>query len=511
MPDPIQIPTPDLLVVLQALIVFGWAMVLLVIDLFVPRGSKRVTGLLALVGVAAAAVVPVVSEQLGVPLWNANLATFSATAGSTTSNMIVLDNYALVLNWIFLLSAAITIVISLDYLPRQGIERGEFYSMLLFATGGMMLLAQGTDLIVLFLALELLSITLYVLVGFAYPRLSSEEGAMKYLLIGAFAAGFLVFGIALIYGATGTSNLADISKILGQQGLSAEDLTLVLAGAAFVIVGFGYKISMAPFHMWTPDVYEGAPTPVAAFMSVGTKSAGFAALARFLLQGVGIQYAVWVPAVALLAALTMIVGNVSAVTQSNVKRMLAYSSIGHAGYILMGVLAAGVPTGATNRGIESFLFYLLAYSLTNLGAFAVLIALEQRGEAAWDLGDFAGLWGRRPLLAVAMALCMFSLAGVPPSAGFLGKFYVFTAAWAAGGSLQWLAVVAVITSAIAAFFYLRIVVQMFMRDPVREVRRTYERALAIGIGVAALGILLVGIIPAPLIDLVQQSGLALGR
>jgi len=207
----------------------------------------------------------------------------------------------------------------------------------------------------------------------------------------------------------------------------------------------------------------------------------------------------------------MIVGNISAVTQSNVKRMLAYSSIGHAGYILMGVLAAGVPTGATNRGVESFLFYLLAYSLTNLGAFAVLIALEQRGEAAWDLGDFAGLWGRRPLLAVAMALCMFSLAGVPPSAGFWGKFYVITAAWAAGGSLQWLAVVAMITSAIAAFFYLRIVVQMFMRDPVREVRQTYERALAIGIGVAALGILLVGIIPAPLIDLVQQTGLALGR
>jgi NADH-quinone oxidoreductase subunit N len=492
MSDPIAFPAIDFTVIIQSVIVFGWAIVLLALDLFIPRDRKRLTGYLALLGIVVAAIA-------GVPFWNTN--------GITFTNMIAQDNYALVLNWIFLLSAAITIVISLDYLPYQGIERGEYYVLLLMATGGMMLLAQGTDLIVLFLGLELLSITLYVLVGFAYPRLSSEEAAMKYLLIGAFAAGFLVFGIALIYGATGTSNLFDISRALSA-GLAAEDLALLLAGCALVIVGFGYKISMVPFHMWTPDVYEGAPTPVTAFMSVGTKSAGFAALARFLLQGIGPEYAIWVPAVAVLAALTMIIGNISAVTQTNVKRMLAYSSIGHAGYILMGVLAGGVPNTGT-RGVESFLFYLLAYSLTNLGAFAVLIALEQRGEAAWDLGDFAGLYSRRPLLAIAMALCMFSLAGVPPTAGFWGKFYVFTAAWAAG--LQWLAVIGVLTSAIAAFFYLRIVVQMFMRDPVREVRQTYDRALAIGIGVAALGIILIGLLPTPLIDLVQQSGLALGR
>jgi NADH-quinone oxidoreductase subunit N len=492
MSDPIAFPTIDFTVIIQLLIVFGWSIALLAIDLFIPRDRKRLTGYLALLGIVVAAIA-------GIPFWDTN--------GVTFSNMIVQDNYALVLNWIFLLSAAITVMISLDYLPRQGIERGEYYVLLLMATGGMMLLAQGTDLIVLFLGLELLSITLYVLVGFAYPRLSSEEAAMKYLLIGAFAAGFLVFGIALIYGATGTSNLFDISKAL-TKGLATEDLALLLAGCALVIVGFGYKISMAPFHMWTPDVYEGAPTPVTAFMSVGAKSAGFAALARFLLQGVGAEYAIWVPALAVLAALTMIVGNISAVTQTNVKRMLAYSSIGHAGYILMGVLAAGVPNTGT-RGVESFLFYLLAYSLTNLGAFAVLIALEQRGEAAWDLGDFAGLYGRRPQLAIAMALCMFSLAGVPPTAGFWGKFYVFTAAWAAG--LQWLAVIGVLTSAIAAFFYLRIVVQMFMRDPVREVRQTYDRALGIGIGVAALGIVLIGLMPTPLIVLVQQTGLALGR
>ncbi|MBK9715511.1 MAG: NADH-quinone oxidoreductase subunit N [Kouleothrix sp.] len=492
MPD-IQIPTPDLGVILQLLIVFGWATLLLMVDLFVPRDRSRITGYLALLGLSGAA-------AAGVWLWGSN--------GVTFGNMIALDNFAISLNWIFLLTAAITIVISLDYLPRHGIERGEFYSLILFATGGMMLLGQGGDLIVLFLGLELLSITLYVLAGFAYPRVTSEEAAMKYLLIGAFGAGFLVFGLALIYGATGASNLAEIGRALGQAGLSAEDTVLLLAGAALVIVGFGYKISMAPFHMWTPDVYEGSPTPVAAFMSVGSKAAGFAALTRFLLVALGSQYQSWVLILAVLAAITMIVGNVSAIAQSNVKRMLAFSSIGHAGYILMGVLAAGNPSSAS-RGIEGFLFYLLAYALTNLGAFAVLIALEQRGEAAWDLADFAGLWGRRPFLATAMALCMFSLAGVPPTAGFWGKFYVFTAAWQSG--LQWLAIVGVITSAIAAFFYLRIVVQMFMRDPVREVRGGSDGGLSAGIGLAALGILVFGILPAPVINLIQQSVLALGR
>jgi NADH-quinone oxidoreductase subunit N len=249
MPDQIPAPAIDFSVVLQLLIVFGWATALLLVDLFVPRQRSRITGYLALVGVVVAAVA-------GVPLWRTD-----GSSVMTFNNMITLDNYGLALNWIFLLTTAITIIIALDYLARQGIERGEFYSLLLFATGGMMLLAQGTDLIVLFLGLETLSITLYVLAGFAYPRLPSQEAAMKYLIIGAFGAGFLVFGIALIYGATGTSNLLDISAKL-TQGLGPEDLALLLAGCALVIVGFGYKISMVPFHMWTPDVYVGSPTPV---------------------------------------------------------------------------------------------------------------------------------------------------------------------------------------------------------------------------------------------------------
>lgn len=484
----IQIPSPDLAIVLQILVVFGWAMLLLLVDLFVPEGRKRITGYLALVGLVGAAVV-------GAVLWD--------VTGTTFNNMIILDHYGLTLNWIFLLVAAITIMISFDYLPRQRIEHGEYYPLILFATGGMMLLSQGLDLIVLFLGLELLSIILYVLAGFAYPRLSSEEAAMKYLLIGAFAAGFLVFGIALIYGATGNSNLVDIHKAIGQGVLLADNRAFLLAGGALVVVGFGYKIAMAPFHMWTPDVYEGAPTPVTAFMSVGAKAAGFAALARFLLLAFESQQHVWVPALAALAAVTMLVGNISAIAQVNVKRMLAYSSIGHAGYILMGVLAAN------SRGIEGMLFYLLAYALTNLGAFAVLIALEQQGEASWSLHDLAGLWRRRPWLASAMALCMFSLAGVPPTIGFVGKFYIFTAAWQAG--LEWLVLTGVITSAIAAFFYLRIVVQMFMRESVYETFQDSGRGLTLGISLATFGVLVLGIIPAPMIDLVQQSIMAIGR
>ncbi len=484
MPE-IQIPPIDLSVVLQLLIVFGWATVLLLVDLFVPPASKHITAYLAAAGLIVAAVA-------GIPLWG--------TSASTFSDKIVLDNFGLALNWIFLAIGVLTILISLDYLRRHGIERGEYYVIILLATGGMMLLGQGSDLIVLFLGLELVSITLYVLAGFGYPRLSSEEAAMKYLLIGAFATGFLVFGIALVYGAVGETSLAASDDFLRRETLVAENYAYLLAGMALVIIGLGYKISIVPFHMWTPDVYQGAPTPVTAFMSVGSKAAAFGGLARFLLNAIDTQAAIWVPAVGALAAATMIVGNIAALTQRNVKRMLAYSSVGQAGYILLGLLARN------EAGMQGLLFYLLAYSLTNIAAFAVLIALEQRGEEAWDLDDLAGLWGRRPLLAVAMALAMFSLAGVPPTAGFWAKFYVFAAAWEAG--LGVLALIGVIVSAIAAFYYLRIVAQMFMSEPRREIVASGDRLLALGTGLAAALILLLGILPTPVMTLVQSSVLA---
>ena len=463
----IIIPPIDWRVAAQLSIVFGWASVLLIVALFIPRSRTRIVGYLAIVGALVAA-------GAGIPLWGVNAGTFSG--------MLRLDAYSLTLNWLFLAAAAITIVLSLDYLPRQGIERSEYYILVLFATGGMMLLAQGTDLIVLFLGLEMLSIVLYVLTGFAYPRNASEEAGMKYLLIGAFAGGFVVFGIALLYGATGSMNLRVIGETLTRQTMTLEERTYMLAGSALVLVGFGYKVAMAPFHMWAPDVYEGAPTPIAGLLSVGSKAAGFAALLRFLVEALAGEWQIWAP-------------------------VLAYSSIGHAGYILFGVIAAGAPGGiAGQRGIEGVLLYLMAYTFTNLGAFGVLIALEHRGEAAWDMSDLAGLWNRRPWLAVAMAVCMLSLAGVPPTGGFWGKFYVFTAAWLAG--IGWITVIGVIIAAIAAFYYLRIVAQMFMAEPVRDTPLPMDHALRAGLVLATAGVLLLGFLPTPAIDLVQRVTLA---
>jgi NADH-quinone oxidoreductase subunit N len=486
--EQILIPPVNWAVATPLMLVFGAAMVLLLVDVFVvPAGRKYITGYAAILALLFTAIAIT-------PLWNVQATTFSG--------MLTLDRYGMALIWIFLIIGAISIAMALDYLPRHGIEQGEYYPLILCAVGGMILLAQGTNLITLFLGIELLSITLYILTGFAYPRLTSEEAAMKYLVLGAFAAGFFVYGIALMYGATGTVDLAEIGAYLRQPTLVAEDRTLLLAGAALVLVAFGFKVALAPFHMWTPDVYEGSPTPVTAFMSVGTKGAAFAALLRILQVALPTQITFWLPVLGALAVITMLVGNIGALVQTNVKRMLAYSSIGHAGYIALAVMSASA------RGTEAFLFYMLAYGLTNLGAFAVVIALEQRGEAAWSLDDFAGLFRRQPLLAMAMAIFMLSLAGVPPTAGFFGKFYVFTAAYEAG--LGWLALVGVISSAIAAFFYLRVVVRMFMEDPVREVQPRLVRSLSGGIAIAAVATLLFGLVPTPVVAIAERALLALG-
>ncbi len=486
--EPIVIPPVNLTLLAPLLTVVSWATVLLLVDVFaIPVGQKKLTGYLAIVGLLVAGVV-------AIPLWN--------VGGSTFSDMVVLDRYGLTLTWTFLLVGALSIGMALDYLPRQGIEQGEFYPLIMFAVGGMILLVQGTDMIVIFLGIELLSITLYILTGFAYPRLTSEEAAMKYLILGAFAAGFFVYGIALIYGATGTTNLTRIATELARPEIASEEVNLLLAGASMILIAFGFKIALVPFHMWTPDVYEGSPTPVAAFMSVGTKGAALAALLRFLSVSLADLQHFWLPVLVTLSAATMIVGNLGAIGQRNVKRMLAYSSIGHAGYILMGIMVV------SERGVQAFLFYMIAYALTNLGAFGVVMALEQRGEEAWSLDDFSGLYQRRPFLAIAMALFMFSLAGVPPTAGFMAKFYVFTAAYE--GGLGLLALIGVITSAIAVFFYLRVVVRMFMQEPVREVETELNRGLSLDILIAGVLTLLVGLIPMPVVLLVERSLVALG-
>ncbi len=487
----IVFPAIDMAVIAPATTVFVWATVLLLVDTFaIPADRKRVTGYLALAGLVVTALVT----------FGLHVSLAPGEARVSFSNMVVLDTFAVLLTWIFLLVAAVTIAISLDYLPYHQIEIGEYYPLLLFATGGLLLLAQSTNLIMTFLAVELLSITLYILTALFYPRLASQEAGMKYLLLGAFAAGFFVYGIALIYGGAGSTDLNEIGLYLSTTVVASEleqGAILVLIGLGLLLVAFGFKIALVPFHMWTPDVYEGAPTPVAAYMSVGTKGAALAALLRILITALPTLQPAWIGVMGGLAVATMFIGNIAAIAQTNVKRMLAYSSIGHAGYIVLAIMAA------STMGADSFLFYLFAYALTNLGAFSVLIALEQRGECDWSIDNFSGLWQRHPQLAIAMALFMLSLAGVPPTAGFFAKFQVFTAAWDAG--LGWLAVAGVVSSAIAAFFYLRIIVRMFMHEPVREVQPILSRGVVVSIAIAAVAVLLFGLLPTPIVNVMHDS------
>jgi NADH-quinone oxidoreductase subunit N len=471
----------DWLSILPALILCGWGMVLLLADLVAPKERVAWIGWLSMVGLAGA----LVAEAM---LWGSSWVGFGG--------MVVLDGASAFIGSVGLLAALLTVWASLNYIRDRGIERGEYYALLLFSTGGILLMAQAANLIVVFLGLELLSIPLYILAGFARPRQDSEEAALKYFMLGAFATGFLVYGIALVYGATRTTDLARLAQAAG----TGHNRTLLLVGAGLLLVGLGFKVAAVPFHMWTPDVYEGAPTPVAGFMSVGAKAAGFAALLRVFLLALSAVRLDWMPALAILSALTMIVGNLVALAQTNLKRMLAYSSVAHAGYMLMGVAAGN------QAGFSAVLFYLLVYAFTNIGAFAVLAAMASREGEDQTLAQYAGLGRKHPWLAVAMALFMLSLTGLPPTGGFFGKYYLFLAA--VTGNLGWLALVGVVTSVISAFFYLRVIVEMTMREPKRASPDHVYPALVTTLAVTALGALMLGVWPGPWLQL-AQAGLKL--
>ncbi len=478
----------DFNAILPPLFLSAWACVLLLADLWIPKDRKAITAWLAFFGLAITLVIAVLVSGL----------TISAFGG-----MVTLDGFTHFLNVIILITGLAAVLLALDYLKKNNIERGEFYALLLFTITGMLMMASASDLVIVFLALELLSIPLYVLAGFARPRVESEESALKYFLLGAFASGFFVYGVALTYGATGTTNL---QGIVGAVTAERAVDPLLLAGASLILVGLGFKVAAVPFHMWTPDVYDGAPTAVTAFMSVGAKAGGFAALFRVFFTAFPALAADWAPAVAIIAALTMTLGNVLAIAQSSIKRMLAYSSIAHAGYILMAVVAGG--KGALSEfAASAALFYLLAYMIMNLGAWAVVIAVEKRADAGQgnSIEDFAGLGVTRPGLALAMALFMLSLTGLPPTVGFVGKFYVFRAAIDAG--YMWLAVVGVITSLISAFYYLRVIMVMWMKPG--EGTASLPRPLGFVVGLAGVATLVLGIVPAPLMAMAERALLSL--
>jgi NADH-quinone oxidoreductase subunit N len=459
-----------------------WASLLLLVDLFIPQGKKAWTAIIAAVGLIVALIL--IMLEWGHP-------------ALTYGKMAVVDNFAVYLNVLFALSGLIGIAIAYDYLNRMGIQRGEYYSLLLFSVSGMMLMASAADLIMVFLALEMLSIPLYILSGFAVPRPESEESALKYFILGAFSAGFVLYGTALIFGGT---HYTDLINIISAIKLGSADIGLVTVGAGLLLIGFSFKVAAVPFHMWTPDVYQGAPSPVTGFMSIGAKAAGFAALIRVFTLAFPSLSPVMAPIFAVLAGLTMIVGNISAVSQSNIKRLLAYSSIAHAGYILMALVPYGNPA-ITANATASAVLYLAVYGMTSLGAWAVISAVEKVDGQGLAIRDYSGLGKRHPFLAAAMAVFMLSFTGVPPLIGFWGKFFLFRTA-IEGGYIM-LAVLGILTSLVSAFYYLRVIVMMYMREGEATASRDmWVNAAAI---VMAVLVIITGLIPTGLFNLALQA------
>ncbi len=433
----------DLNSILPVILLVVWALIMLLLDVWFGKRVPLLTPILAVVGLTAALGASLL--QLGHP-------------ASTFNGMIRVDGFSIFLNLLFALSGIVVIGLGYDYLKRVGIGEGEYYILLLFSISGMMLMASAGDLIMVFLALELLSIPLYVLAGIDHKRIESKEASLKYFLLGTMASAFVLFGIAFIYGAAGTTSLYGITDAISQ---GRVQMFLLIAGSALLLAGFAFKVAAVPFHGWTPDVYHGAPSPVTAFMSVGAKAAGFAALIRVFSLDFTTIAGELMPLIWVLAALTMIVGNVVAVVQTNLKRMLAYSSIAHAGYMLMAFVGFG-EAAVRQNSVASALFYLAAYAFTSLGAWAVLVAVEKHDGSGNAINDLTGLGKSAPALAAAMAVFMLSFTGIPLTLGFWGKFYLFRTA--IEGGFIWLAVIGLLTSLVSAFYYLRVIVKMYFQS-----------------------------------------------
>ncbi len=485
----------DLLSIAPQLVVSVFGMLVLLWDAFAPRTSRRVLAGISVVGLVIA----------GVWAW---LLWPKTQPQPTMQGLVLADGYTAFFTVVFVLGSALSILMSTEYLESTRRFKGEYFGLILFTTLGAMVMASSINLVVVFIGLEILSISLYILAGYQTERLESDESAMKYFLLGAFASAFFLYGVALVYGATGSTNIPAIASAIQKmstEGVEPGKNFLLLAGVAMLLVGFGFKVAVVPFHIWTPDVYEGAPTSITAFMSVSAKAAGFAAFLRVMVSGfqdASVQLQISA-VMASIAALTMLVGNVVAVVQTSVKRMLAYSSIAHAGYILVGLVAAVRPGGgfgpstSNSAAVSAVLFYLLAYTVSNLGAFGVLLALRRKGEELREVSDLAGVGLRYPLLGGLMALFMLSLAGLPPTAGFFGKLFLLNALTGMNPPLVWLIVLFVLTSVVSFFYYLGPVRAMYM-DPegAERVKETTVRAdwpLKTALAVSAIGTLLLGL------------------
>jgi len=466
---------PDLTPMRPELLMTALALIVMLVDLFVRK--KEVIALISMAGVAL----------VGLSLLGPR--------GETFGTMFISDGYSTFFKLVFFINVILTILISMKYIAVERVNYGEYYSLILFSTIGMMIMASAGDLIVLYLGLELMALSTYILAGFIRHDIKSNEAALKYFLLGAFSSGFLLYGISIIYGLTGTTDLKAIASFINERGLS-DNFSLLLS-VIFLIVAFSFKIAAAPFHMWAPDVYEGAPTSITAFMSVGPKAAGFAVLGRVFLVAFAAVKVDWVAILIPISILTMAVGNIVALSQTNIKRMLAYSSIAHAGYALLGIIVAN------NEGLASMMNYLMIYAFMNIGAFAVIIMLRSEGFKGDSIYDYEGLSKTHPLAAALMLIFMFSLTGIPPTAGFIGKLYIFMAAINAG--YTWLVVVAVLFSAISAYFYLRIVMYMYMRDPKITVSLTTSFSNGVALAVTTAAVLIIGVFPTAVVEFAKAA------
>ncbi len=474
-----------ILLIPQFIVIIAGMILMLLEPITAPEHKNRMPRIAVLAAVVAAFSL--------MPQWNIR-------PRAILQEMFIVDNFSVFFQWLFLVIAGVSAFISMRFNERESINRGEYYALLLFACSGMSLMAASGDLILTFLGIEILSIATYILAGFKRSDTRSNESSLKYFLLGSFATAFMLYGISLIYGSTGSTNYQLIRELLHLQGIPQ---IMTIAGLGLLLVGFGFKIAVVPFHSWAPDVYEGAPTPVTAFMTVGPKAAGFAALIRILVQALPALGENWSAILWLISILTMTLGNVVAVLQTNVKRMLAYSAIAHAGYLLVGIVAN------SDLGFSAVLFYLVIYTIMNLLAFSIILSLSRTGDARVYLDDYVGLARKAPFAAAALSLALISLAGIPLTGGFMGKLYLFSAAVQKG--YIGLAVIGVLNSVVSVYYYFRLLVLMYMREPGEESLEPefigWPMRIIIGMGV--IGILWLGIFPDQVLTLAGYSSLAL--
>jgi len=477
--EPILAPESiDLIALAPVIVLSVFAMMVLIVDLFGGR-NKTLLVFISLVGLLMTAISAFAKNPI--PAYSFN-------------DSYIVDHLSLFFICIFTISSALAILLSVEYNEREGIRAGEYYALILFCTVGMILLASSTDMIMIFLGIEIVSICLYVLAGIRRGNLASNEAALKYFLLGAFATGFLLYGMTLVYGSTGSTNLFEIADFV--KNPSAQSNPLLLMGLVLLIIGFGFKVASVPFHMWAPDVYQGAPTPVTAFMAVGPKAAAFAAFFRVFAEAFPEMAPSWEVLLSSIAVLSMFFGNLGAIMQTNIKRMLAFSSISHAGYILMAVIAKN------SLGASSLLFYMLAYAFTTFGIFGIVILLGRKGEENLEIENYSGLAYKHPIIALSMTVFLLSLAGLPPFAGFIAKFYIFSAAVQEG--LITLVIIAVLNSAISFYYYLKVVVFMYMKESEAEFRISLTPLTLFVVFVGVIATVSLGIFPGSIIALASH-------